>query len=631
MRSAVWPEERAVPPWALLGTFHLAGARTAVAAHGVAIIALFAVRALGFPIPATWSKLALRCAAAITTRVDAIVALLAEYAVDLGVATICTELAAGGTSSHTREAVRREVHAVIAFFGRSLLNFVPTPRPGRTIGIAMPIRTVVDAIVACFVAGDDSITALADALALYRDKPTERQVEVRSGAMTFRMEKRNFVDFAHGQTERRSHGGVNGERSRNRRMKSPKIERQAAVDEDPDIVVPRERKRFASFKFEPRANLARESEVVSGPRFLSGSDPTQPIDGEKLRRGEVIRAIGLLGERQFRNNLDVDAGRLGIPLRKIIGRRGLLPEWTGPNQRCLANAGVSGFAVGSEHGGDQPWGLYTAAENLEIGVTNAAIDRKCNDISEGNGHIERIRKRAGDRRARETRFDLAGARTAVAICAIAIVARFVVTRQNEAVAARRRAGSQAAIGLDFAVRIASVPNDVITVIARFVAFFDSVVAHGEMTRHAGHCAFIAGFAFTRIGTTVAGRGGRATIFAFFFAGNDPITTSRRRARSARRIAGPTILQLTSCRAAVVAFGAAVVAVFLTRDEAVATNDGRYAGLTGIRTREILFNRGAIRGAAITRRVVAVIAHFTWLNQSVPAAGGVDTALTTLAA
>lgn len=224
-------------PHASFGTFHLAGARTAVAAYGVAIIALLAVRTLGFPIPATRSKLALGGAAAITARVGAIVALLAEDAVDLSVAAISAQLAAGCTSGHTREAVRREVHAVIAFFGRSLLKFVPTTRPGRTIGIAMPVRPVIDAIVARFVARDDSITALADALALYRNKPSERQVEVRSGAMTFRMEKRNFVDFAHGQTERRSHGGIDGKRSRNGRVKSPKIKRQAAIDEDPDIVI----------------------------------------------------------------------------------------------------------------------------------------------------------------------------------------------------------------------------------------------------------------------------------------------------------------------------------------------------------------------------------------------------------
>ena len=229
------------PARASFGTFHLAGVRAAVAIDGIAIVALFAVGSLNHSIPTARSEPTSGGAAAVTARVDAVVTLLAEQAVDLTIATISTQLAARRAPGRTREAIIGEIHAVVAFFGRSLLNFVTTTRTRGAIGIAMAIRAVIDAIVAGLVTGHDAITTLGHALALYRDEPSEGEIEVRSGAVALRMEQGNLIHVSHRKPEGRRHGGVNGEGPRDRRMKAPQIEGQVAIDEYPHIVIPRER------------------------------------------------------------------------------------------------------------------------------------------------------------------------------------------------------------------------------------------------------------------------------------------------------------------------------------------------------------------------------------------------------
>lgn len=466
-------------------------------------------------------------------------------------------------------------------------------------------------------------------MALYRDEPSQREVEVRSGAVTLGMEQGNLVHFSYRQSEVRRHGRVNGERARNRGMEASQIEGQASIDEDPDIVIARERQRFATFELEPRADFARESEVVPGARLFGSRDPALVVHGEKLRIGEIVGVVGLFGERQLREDFDVDAGHLVVPLVEIAGVCRLLSKRTRADQRSLADPGVSRFSVRCEHDGDQPWRLHTAAEYLEVRMTNAAIDGQRNDIAERDGHIERIGKRAGHDRASEARFDLARGRASVAIGAVSIVASFVVARQNEAIAARRRTGSHAAIGLDLAIRIAPVSNDVIAVIASFVALFESVVAHREVAGHAHARAFVPRFTLAGIRATIARNGRRATIFAFFVAGNDPVATRRSGAGNAWNTTDPAILQLACGRAAVVALESPVVAGFLTRDDTVAANDRGYARFSGLGASEILFYRSAVGRTAVARIVIAVIAYLTWLDEAISAAGGVSAALAAL--
>ncbi len=614
----------------LLGTFHPAGARAAVATDGIAIVALFVVR-LNHSIPTAWSKPTIGRASVVAAGVDTIVTLLAEQAIDLTIATISAQLAARRASGRTREAVIGEIHAVVAFLGRILLNRVPTTRTGGTIGIAMAIGAVIDAIVAGLVASHDAITTLGHALALYRDEPSEREVEVRSGAVTLGVEQGNLVHVAHGEPQVHRHGCINGEGPRDGGMEASQIEGQTAIDEYPHVVIAGERERLATFELEPRADLAGETEVVPGAGLLSGSDPAQVVYGEKLGIGEVVGAIGLFGERQLGNDFDVDASCLVVPLVEIANVCRLLSIRTRADQRSLADSGVSRFAVRSEHWRDQPWSLHTATESLEIRMTNASVDGQSNDVPERYRHIERIWKRAGHGHTHEPRFDLAHGRAAVAIFAVSVIASLVVTWQNEAIAACRRAGPHAATRLDLAEGIAPVPDHVIAVVAGFVALLDSVVAHREMAGHAQVRAFVACFAFAGIRATVARNGGIAAILAFLLAGKDPVAASRSGAWNAGYAADPAVFQGAGCRAAVTSHDASVVAGFLPRDDAIAASDCGYASLSGIWASEILFDRGAVGGTAVARIAIAVIAYFTSLDRSVPTAGGIDAPLAPLAA
>ena len=59
--------------------------------------------------------------------------------------------------------------------------------------------------------------------------------------MAFRVEERDLVDVPVRQAERSGLGRIEDERARLLAVKPAKIERQPAVDEDPDVVVAAER------------------------------------------------------------------------------------------------------------------------------------------------------------------------------------------------------------------------------------------------------------------------------------------------------------------------------------------------------------------------------------------------------
>jgi len=76
-----------------------------------------------------------------------------------------------------------------------------------------------------------------------------------------------------------------------------------------------------------------------------------------------------------------------------------------------------------------------------------------------------------------------------------------------------------------------------------------------------------------------------------------------------------------CAAAIARFDVAVVTLFGAGDRGIPALDGGHAGLPGRRTREIALDLRAIRGAAVTRHRVAVVALFAIdIDQTVPAGG-----------
>src|SRR5690606_18654605 len=109
----------------------LAGLGAAVAAHGVAVVALLAVGAVAHAVAAPRTEHARVLAAAVAAGVLAVVALLAEEALHHAVAAVGAELAAGRARRLAGEAVRAEVHPVVAGLLVLLQLAVAAARAGR--------------------------------------------------------------------------------------------------------------------------------------------------------------------------------------------------------------------------------------------------------------------------------------------------------------------------------------------------------------------------------------------------------------------------------------------------------------------------------------------------------------------
>ncbi len=159
-------------------------------------------------------------------------------------------------------------------------------------------------VVALLVARDDPVAANALALRNRVHEPAETQRVVRCASVPFRLEQIDRVPAAIGKAQRGRLGGVQRDTSIARLVKAAEVDHELAIDERPNVVVPRKveyRRHRASRRgrrvCEEVVKLAAEREVV--PSLVVAVDarlrvgarvPSEPIDREEREGAERVHA-----------------------------------------------------------------------------------------------------------------------------------------------------------------------------------------------------------------------------------------------------------------------------------------------------------------------------------------------------
>ena len=170
-------------------TFALAVRAAAVARNQVPVVALFALILLNDSIATSDVELAIGGATAVTASVGAVVTLFAKHAVHDAISAVRAELASGAAPGFSIRRIRREVYAIVALLVRILLDSITAIRASLfASGEARAIASIVDPVVANFIADDDAITTDAMTDALFVDESRKRQVECRAVRMPFGVE-----------------------------------------------------------------------------------------------------------------------------------------------------------------------------------------------------------------------------------------------------------------------------------------------------------------------------------------------------------------------------------------------------------------------------------------------------------
>src|SRR4029078_9658216 len=90
----------------------------------------------------------------------------------------------------------------------------------------------------------------------------ERELVRRAADPPLRLKDGDLVDLADREREARRGRGVEGAAPRRRAVNAAEVDRELAVDEDPDVVVADELQGLAAAVLEPVADLAGEAVVV---------------------------------------------------------------------------------------------------------------------------------------------------------------------------------------------------------------------------------------------------------------------------------------------------------------------------------------------------------------------------------
>ena len=120
--------------------------------------------------------------------------------------------------------------------------------------------------------------------------------------------------------------------------------------------------------------------------------------------------------------------------------------------------------------------------------------------------------------ALEAHLYLAGAGAAIAVLVVSVIALLVVVGENDAVPAAGLAAVLAADGLHFTIRIATIANDVVAIVAGFVAFLFAIPADRLFATAAEGWTDESEFSFAGVRAAVATGRHRIAVFALFLAG-----------------------------------------------------------------------------------------------------------------